>query len=125
MYDVDKQRRTGRTTRMLNEALKISAQGNAVYVVGDSAHHAIRLRHQFIGMNPPQGHGIKFENANQLPELDWQTLQLRGAHPNCIVLVDHYAIERRYAHVLEMLCRFDQPETEPGTETTSGALHKK
>jgi hypothetical protein len=36
-------------------------------------------------------------------------MTLRGAHPNCIVLVDHFAIERRYAAVLEMMHRYDRP----------------
>lgn len=41
-------------------------------------------------------------------------------HPNCVVLVDHFAIEMRFQAMLEMLHRYDfsysPPEEEPSRE---------
>lgn len=100
-------RRTGRTTRMLEDAMAMARNGRAVYVIGATKHHADMLR----GVAGPAADqlGIKFEAAREsgLGNMDWETMSLQGAHPNCAVLVDHYAIESKFAAVLEMLHRYD------------------
>ena len=88
-------RQTGRTTRMLAEAVKNEAAGRAVYVVAANEHHAEHLR----GMLP-KGTTIKVETAHQLGNLEFKTLRLRGAHQNCVVLADHFAIEQEIGRVL-------------------------
>lgn len=109
MYEDETKRRTGRSTRLIEEALRLSAEGKAVYVVCDSPAHVNVMSNMLAAMNPPRQHGIKFENANLFPELNWQTMSLtKNAHPKCVVLVDHWAIERRYGRILEMLTRFDK-----------------
>jgi hypothetical protein len=50
---------------------------------------------------------VKIETAESLGNFDWQKMQLLNAHQNCVVLVDHYAIEKKYSAMLEMLHRFD------------------
>lgn len=57
-----------------------------------------------------QNNTIKFELADSPGNFDWQTMTLVGAHPNCVVLVDHYAIEQTWSRMLEMLHRFDPKE---------------
>lgn len=97
-------RRTGRTVRMLAEAEKLSREGIAVYVVAGHGKHAAILR----GLLEP-GSRVKIETSGGLGNLCWASMRLIGAHPNCVVLVDHYAIEQRFAPMLEMLHRFDEP----------------
>lgn len=94
---------TGRTTRMLKHARELSKQLRAVYIVAANEQHAALLRRE-LGDEP---HGIEVETESSLGNLDWQTLTLRGAHHNCVVLVDHYAIESKFSRLLEMLTRYD------------------
>lgn len=101
--------RTGRTTRMLEHAKRLSAERRAVYVIAANEMEVRRLQ-ELIGDG---NHGIKVETPKDLSNLDWHTLTLRRAHPNCVVLVDHYAIESRFAAVFQMLHAYDLPPTEP------------
>lgn len=101
----DDLRGTGRTTRLLAEATKLAEQGSAVYVVTATTQHARQL--EVAAGEDAAKLGIKFESMGALSNLDWETLTLRGAHQNCEVLVDHYAIECQFRSVLEMLHRFD------------------
>jgi len=109
MYTNETKRGTGRTTRMLEEAIKQAEAGRAVYVVGAKANHVWALEEAVkdICGKSASSLGIKFETAHTVGNFDWKTLTLRGAHPNCVVLVDHYAIEAEFARMLEMLHRFD------------------
>lgn len=99
-------RRTGRTTRMLARAEHLAKLGRAVYVVFhdmvDAKSHETEER---------QALGIKFETFDSLPGLDFGTLKLRGAHRNCVVLIDHFAIEYHFAAILHAAVRFDQDHT--------------
>ena len=96
-------RQTGRTTRMLEEAKRLSRMGFAVYVVAaygaQAAHFKDKLR------DYPS---IKVETFDTLDNLNPTTLTLRDAWPSCRVLVDHYAIECEYAGILEELVRYDR-----------------
>ena len=98
-------RQTGRTTRMLEEARRLDEEGRAVYVVCANRDQVERLRRRARDMAIPES--VKFETDATLSNLDWGRLWLRGAHPNCVVLIDHYAIEERFGPVLEMLHRYD------------------
>ncbi len=97
-------RGTGRTYRMMKEARQLSSQGKAVYIIAANERDAVRLRRE-LGNEP---HGIKVETAGSLDNFDWQSLRLLGAHPNCVVLVDHYAIEIKFAKILAELKRYEQ-----------------
>lgn len=99
-------RRSGRTTRMLKEAMKLAQEGRAVYIVAHTSSQVKELENR-LG---PAGEqlGIKVDVPEFLGNLSWETLTLTGAHPNCVVLVDHHTIEARFAGMLEMLHRFDE-----------------
>ena len=97
-------KRTGRTTRMLNEAIRLADEGRAVYVIAASHDHARRLSALL-----PEDCGVKVEPPDAKGNLDWQATRLQGGHPNCVVLVDHYAIEKHYWCLLDMWHRFDAP----------------
>lgn len=105
---LQKLRGTGRTTRMLEHAKKLAREGRAVYVIADNTNDARRL--QMLCGEPNLG--IKFETPRSPGNFDWEQMRLVGAHPNCVVLVDHYAIEDRFARVLEMLHAYDEPFAE-------------
>lgn len=100
----DPKRGTGRTTRMLAHAKQLEASGRAVYIIASDHQHAGNLRRLL-----PEETGIKVETPATAGNFDWQTLALRGAHPNCVVLVDHYAIESHFARMLRMLTAYDLP----------------
>ena len=102
-------RQTGRTTRMLEHARELSDHRRAVYVVAANERHAAQLRKQ-LGDEP---HGIKVETEDSLGNLDWQTMTMRNAHPNCVLLVDHYVIESHFGRVIEMLTRYDVEKRMP------------
>ena len=88
---------------MIKHARELSKQHRAVYIVAANEQHAERIRRE-LG---DEHHGIKVETEDSLGNLDWKTLTLRGAHPNCSVLVDHYAIEIKFSRLLEMLTCYD------------------
>jgi hypothetical protein len=96
---------------MLKHALKLSKNGRAVYIIADNERHAAMLREELGDGN----HGIKVETPESLDNFDWMTLTLRNSHPNCIVLVDHYAIERRFTRIWQMMHAFD---SDSATQTT-------
>ena len=101
---MDDKRRTGRTARMLQRAQELQAAGHAVYVIAANAAHAAILRREL-----PEETTINVETPVSCGNFDWHTLRLVGAHHNCAVLVDHYAIESHFAPMLKMLTMFDQP----------------
>lgn len=98
-------RKTGRTTRMLEEAKRLAESGRAVYVIAANDSHARQLERQ--AGNEYLRLGVKFESPASVGNFDWKELRLLGAHSNCVVLVDHHAIESHFARMLEMLHRFD------------------
>jgi len=101
---------TGRTTRMLTEAFKLAKEGKAVYVIAANHGHIFqmeRMADRLFGAGEASTLGVKFETPASLPSFDFLTMQLKGAHPNCRVFVDHWAIESEYARMLNELHRFD------------------
>lgn len=102
-------RNTGRTTRVIEDAIRLAREGRAVYVLGADYGHA-KVLQRIIDKRAGKYHGIKCESPGGLgTQYNWDTGRLEGAHPNCVVLIDHHAIERRYAGVIEMLHRYDPP----------------
>lgn len=100
MEELISNRQTGRTTRMLEEARQLSDEGRAVYIMAASSRHANQLRESFIslfGEGPVRG--IKFEYPGSTGNFDWSTLRLTSAHPNCVVVADHYAAEQEVAEL--------------------------
>jgi len=91
---------------MLAEAVKLAKKKRAVYIVVANASQKHLMEKQcgeaFRRL------GIKFETSESASNFDWETMALRGAHPNCVTLVDHYAIEARFPRIVEMLHRYDR-----------------
>ena len=97
-------RQSGRTTRMLQEAKELAQAGRAVYVICANRSHVLALTADRGA--ELDALGVKFETVESV-SIDWNTLRMLGAHPNCAVLIDHHAIERKFSAVLEMLHRYD------------------
>lgn len=115
-------RRTGRTSRMLADAAHEAKAGRYVIVFGASRAHADMLLDQFIreyggeraGATPKvyigSGGSVTFEDA-RASRIDWYGMKAAGAHPSCLSLFDHYAIEHEFPGMLAMLHRYDfQPD---------------
>lgn len=109
-------RATGRTTRMLKEALAYAVGGRAVYIVAAGATHACWLSHRLKQLleeagdyTPPHQLGIKFETPGSSSGFDFETMTPpRGAHSNCVWLVDHHTVECAHHRVLETWVRYDR-----------------
>lgn len=105
MSYLDLQARTGRSTRMMHHAFELAKQGRAVYVAVTSTERAHELE-KYRRENAPWSTGIKVLDSSEL-DIDWERLTLRGAHRNCVLLVDHAVIQRKYSRVLRMLQQYD------------------
>lgn len=104
-YNEEKRRASGRTSRMLQEAVELARDGKAVYVVCATQRHTKQLEKRV-----PDDLDIKFETPRTVGNLDWRNMRLEGAHSNVELLVDHYAIEANWRPLLNMLHRFDKSE---------------
>jgi len=120
MNIIDRNRATGRTARMLLEAVKLAKQGKTVYLVADSSMQVKYLEARLpidirqsttydgsYGVTMSIGEGrIKIISAN-LGHIDWDELTVMGADLQAVAFVDHFAIESRFRKLLEMYHRFD------------------
>lgn len=117
----ESKRQTGRTTRMLEEANRLAIEDHrAVYVVALNEGHQADLRERLRAMGAPGS--VKVETPSSLRNLDWASLTLRGAHPNCVVLADHAVIESKFRALLDMLTRFDEGPSARGRELNEAFL---
>jgi hypothetical protein len=106
-YEVMAPRATGRTTRMMEEAIAFAKDGLAVYVVCYSVDHARALEREWIDQK--KNLHIQFETPQSMgPGWDWRTLRSADMHSNCVVLVDNWAIEGNFMTMLNMLRRWDE-----------------
>jgi len=108
----DANRQTGRTTRMLEAAVKAASEGRAVYVIMADDAEVQRAKRILIRILSPRMVAIDWKcplGISVEPMRNWEPLteMPRGAHPNCRLFVDHYAIERRHSALLDMLHEWD------------------
>lgn len=106
-----KYRGSGKTTRMLETAKRLADEGRAVYLVFPSIDQAIHIR-KVLSDYP----SIKVETINSLTNLNWESMTLKGAFPNCVVLVDPSVIDFKFNNLLDMYFRFDPPDREEDQE---------
>lgn len=126
-------RNTGRTRRMLRDAMKLCEAGRAVYVIAADSAHADTLKHSLYEIrrevhcdSPDPGYNsIKIETPDTL-NFDWRIMAVPHAHPKCVFLVDHYAIERWFGPLFDMLHRYDDVEHDAPADTLSDdGIHPK
>lgn len=110
MSDRDKNRRTGRTSRMIKYAAEQAQKGRAVYVLAANDEHARLITSMaFDLLDTPERLPFKVETEQTLGNLDFHSMALRGAHPNCLVVPDHFAIEHKFEHLYRMMHQWDEP----------------
>lgn len=101
-------RATGRTTRMLEYAVKQAKAGKRVVIYCDFPSLQNRLLEELVYLadgNLAQLPGnIVFDIINR--NFDWGILKKQGVRSEIVALVDHATIERMYPAVTDMLYRF-------------------
>ncbi len=116
-----KYRGTGRTTRMLESAVAEATEGAYVFVAAANINHA-RLLYSWL-VSRMHGQGTNLESAKvyfgakggsvtviPIKDVDLQTGKTRfGAHPDCQMFVDHFAIESEMGFALDEWLRWSQP----------------
>lgn len=117
--EMAKRRRSGRTTRMIEEAIRLArVERRAVYVLTHNSTEALRLRGEIARRLRPDERdsmlGIKVEPFRPMESFSVNTMSVRGAHENCAFLVDHHAIEHRFERLLIELHRYDADDTQEG-----------
>jgi hypothetical protein len=109
-------RQSGRTTRMLQHALDLAVKkGHAVYILTtqESINHTreqARKLYEELGYPDVLGRIIKLETKRSLGEdnLNLQDMKLKHAHPNCMLLADHFFYEYYYSHILNGYHKWDE-----------------
>lgn len=100
-------KQSGRSTRMMQDAAQAVDERRAVYVILapiSRPENFLRL----LGDRAERYRGrIKFETFGTLPNYDIDTGRLRGAWQNCVVLVDHFAIEHRHYNLIHLYEKYD------------------
>lgn len=105
-------RQSGRTARMVVDAINAAMEGKAVYILCPK--EAI-LYTKNIAAKICEAHNIKlpesikFETINSIGEsnIDWHHKRLIGAHKNCELFIDHHIYTLKFAHLLEGYHEYD------------------
>lgn len=109
---------TGRTTRMLEHAIWLAEQRRAVYIAMESRAQAEQLEQQ-RREKAPWSTGIKIEPYDDM-DINWESMTLRGAHKNCVLLIDHFVIEKKFFRMLQMQEQYDLHSTKRMSWDTGG-----
>jgi hypothetical protein len=101
---------------MLEAAIEKARGGEYVCVVGHNQEQAKHLQLQVAGMTGTEpfatkvrvGDGeITFEAVTQ-ETWNWRTLRHTRMFPTVPVLLDHYALEGQFGHIIEAFHRWDK-----------------
>jgi hypothetical protein len=105
----DALRQTGRTSRMIDEAICAAKTGKLVYIICDNIDQRKAVEKQiekFIRSNTLR---VRVCEPQHVGEINWETLTITGQSNNTIVFIDHLVIENRLHTALEMLNRWNSP----------------
>lgn len=111
---MDSKRRTGRTTRMIEAAIKSVAGGNYAYIIAADTQHRDYLWEMCKKLSedpspfstpvrcyPKTGGAITL--LTSYDELwCWEKRQVIGAIPSFKIFIDHYTIECRYGDIINL-----------------------
>ena len=120
-------RSTGRTTRMLEEAIRLSSEGRAVYVLLRTRKAEPEFRHRVATICEKQGievPAIKFETWESLGGsggVDLVHQKMLGSHPKCQLLIDHHFFQHHFEHILAGFHQWDRIEFEDDPEAPKNA----
>jgi hypothetical protein len=125
----DERRGTGRTTRMLQEAIREAREGKRVFILADNYVHSKTLFNILIGLrqgepwfvapfhfrvnvSDPSGQDMDGSITVTTPgqiDFHWDLMRAFTFGPEAVYMVDHFTIESRVNNLLSMLHRWDQP----------------
>lgn len=105
-------RQTGRTTRMLLDAVEASKSGKEVYVLisnHDFLQKIFVLANEVGIKDYIKNSSIKIRviSSNHNDDWDWDSYRLLGVGDETAVFVDHIVIERKYEKILSELHKYD------------------
>lgn len=104
-------RRTGRTIRMMEKAVKAASGDNGAIVIAANEQEARRLRAMV-----PSDLPVFVYSVADYRGMDWANMRLRDSHQDWPTFVDHFAIEqhleRRFPRLVRELHRYDKPRGE-------------
>ena len=107
-------RGSGRTTRMIEEALQKHDEGRAVYILMHDMcmkRELERLAMQICRMRGKVlSSSIKFETVESLGgihHIDWKNRKVLGAHPNCALIIDHHVWATHFGFAIEGYHEYD------------------
>ena len=139
MTNQDGLRRTGRTTRMLREAIKQANNGTWVAIFADNDNQTKQLLIKAIELVENSDYEFDKVGGDKIyigdgslsilhterDALDWHTLRSPGMHSSCKVFVDHYTIESRFSNIVKELHRWDKLKVENSLyrETTNDGAY--
>jgi hypothetical protein len=124
----DREKGTGRTTRMMARAIYEALHGKQVFVVVENRQSCCNMLDRAIQGLPEEkiretsrmarwrveltnGGWIEFISTFH-PSISWDQTGVHGMEPDCVYLFDHHVISRRFRNVLDLLHRWDRPEDE-------------
>lgn len=105
---LDLKRQTGRTTRLLKEAIRLLIAGRQVCVVASSREEASRFRRVFREELGAVGESVVVKALREVRYFNWHAMNFPGLPSDVEVLIDHHAIELEFGALLEMWERFDE-----------------
>lgn len=120
-------RLTGRTTRMLEEAIRLSSAGRAVYVMMHTRTAEAEFKHRAAMICEKRGievPAIKYETWESLGGnrgVDLTQQKMLGAHPNCCLFIDHHFYQHHFEHILAGFHQWDRIEFEDDLEAPKNA----
>ncbi|MFV0408826.1 MAG: hypothetical protein ACK5LJ_03735 [Paracoccus sp. (in: a-proteobacteria)] len=105
-------RKSGRTSKMIEEAIELQNQGRAIYILctQESIQYIEELAHKICSTkNIELPQSIKFETIQSIGRetIDWKNCSLYGAHPNCRLLIDHYVWEKEFGWAINGFHKYD------------------
>lgn len=107
-------RYSGRTTRLLQQAMKLQTQGKQVLIVASNSGKMTIEKHLFdlcakYGMKCPREIEVKSLGQVGAETIDWRKKRLKHFSGNLVLLIDHEAYMQHYGHILDGFHEYDQP----------------
>ena len=106
-------RGSGRTSRMLEDAINQASKGRAVYILcpNDIRYHQRLAAYicQQKNISPDVFNGLKFETIASIGErnINWERREMLGAHPNCKLFIDHHVFAQKFSYILDGFHEYD------------------
>lgn len=89
---------------LADTAMALTSLGRKVYVIAEDP-RTVGAINIMLNDYPTR---IAVENGSMMSNIDWFSLTLERAHPNCQLLFDPWMLRRRFAGALQTITRWDE-----------------